>query len=126
MDELHQYALSLPESKEAHPWGETVVKVKGKVFVFLGRGNDGPFGVSVKLPESHQAALTMPFTAPTEYGLGKSGWVDARFSPGDQVPVGLLKGWIYESYCAIAPKRVLQQVAGGEATKRSAGRPRRR
>ena len=30
------FALGLPETHEDHPWGETVIKVNKKVFVFLG------------------------------------------------------------------------------------------
>ena len=30
------FALGLPEAWEDHPWGETVVKVAKKVFVFFG------------------------------------------------------------------------------------------
>ena len=45
------------------------------------------------------------FAEPTGYGLGKAGWVSARFEPGDDVPVDLLKQWIDESYAAVAPKR---------------------
>ena len=33
---LKSFALSLPEAYEDHPWGESVAKVRGKVFVFLG------------------------------------------------------------------------------------------
>ena len=35
-DSLLEFALSLPEAHEDHPWGETVVKVRKKIFVFLG------------------------------------------------------------------------------------------
>ena len=30
-------ALSYPETREDHPWGEPVAKVRDKVFVFFGR-----------------------------------------------------------------------------------------
>jgi predicted DNA-binding protein (MmcQ/YjbR family) len=125
--ELREYALSFPEAKEDYPWGERVVKVKGKVFVFLGREGQG-CGVSVKLPESSKAALTMPFTSPTPYGLGKAGWVNAEFEKGQEVPVGLVKNWIHESYCAVAPKKLLQQLAadGAASTEKARARPARR
>ena len=45
------FALSLPESWEDHPWGETVAKVGAKVFVFLGGER-----ITVKLDESHAHA----------------------------------------------------------------------
>jgi hypothetical protein len=33
---LRTYALTFPEAREDFPWGERVVKVREKVFVFLG------------------------------------------------------------------------------------------
>jgi len=35
-DTLRAFALVLPEAEEAFPWGERVVKVNKKVFVFFG------------------------------------------------------------------------------------------
>jgi len=109
---LRDYALSFPEATEDFPWGERVAKVKGKVFVFLGTDPvpGGPMGFSVKLPESGADALDLPFTKPTGYGLGKSGWVSATFEPGDEPPLEILKGWIEESYRAVAPKKLLAEL----------------
>jgi len=104
---LKKLAKSYPGAWEDHPWGETVYKVGKKVFVFMGvdRG-DGSFGMSVKLPNTSEAATTMfSWCEPTGYGLGKSGWVTAHFERRDDVPVDLLKQWLDESYAAIAPKR---------------------
>jgi predicted DNA-binding protein (MmcQ/YjbR family) len=102
---LKKYAAEKPLAWEDHPWGETVFKVAKKVFVFLGSGDSG-YGLSCKLPDSAEAATTMfSFAEPTGYGLGKSGWVSARFGPKDDVPVELLEQWIDESYDAVAPKR---------------------
>jgi predicted DNA-binding protein (MmcQ/YjbR family) len=82
-----------------------VFKVAKKVFVFLGHSDSG-YGLSCKLPDSGEAAITMfSFAEPTGYGLGKAGWVSAHFEPRDDVPVDLLKQWIDESYVAVAPKR---------------------
>jgi predicted DNA-binding protein (MmcQ/YjbR family) len=107
---LRAHALSYPEATEDFPWGERVVKVRGKVFAFLGRPEEGGLGLSVKLPGSGILALDLPFAAPTGYGLGKSGWVTARFSPQAKPPVELLKRWIDESYRAVAPKRLVAQL----------------
>ncbi|HTM19637.1 MAG TPA: MmcQ/YjbR family DNA-binding protein [Kofleriaceae bacterium] len=104
---LKAFALALPEATEDHPWGETVAKVKGKVFVFLGRG--GPdFGIAVKLPESGQALLSMPFAEPTGYGLGKAGWVNVHWRAS--IPLELMQTWILESYRAVAPKKLAALV----------------
>jgi hypothetical protein len=52
-------------------------------------------------------ALTLPFTSPTGYGLGKSGWVTATFGPKEAPPLDLLEDWIDESYRAQAPKKLV-------------------
>jgi predicted DNA-binding protein (MmcQ/YjbR family) len=107
---LREYALSYPEAHEDFPWGERVVKVRGKVFVFMGKLETGGFGLSVKLPGSATLALGLPFAAPTAYGLGKSGWVTARFGAREKPPVELLERWIDESYRAVAPKRLVRTL----------------
>ncbi len=74
--------------------------------------------ISVKLPESNSLALTLPFAEPTGYGLGKSGWVSAKFASKDRVPLDLLFDWLEESFRAIAPKRVVAGLAGAGAPAR--------
>ena len=108
---LLAFARSYPETRVDHPWGHSAVKVKGKTFLFLDAGAAG-LSLSVKLASSHLAALSLPFAEPTGYGLGKSGWVTARFPPRAAVPLPLLKSWIDESYRAVAPKRLLASPAG--------------
>ena len=111
---LRDFALGLPGATEDFPWGERVAKVNGKVFVFLGPDPvpGGEMGLSVKLPVSAEEALELPFTTPTGYGLGKSGWVTARFGEKDAPPVGILEAWIRESYRAIAPRKLSAQRDG--------------
>ena len=84
--------------------------------MFLGRPEGGGLGLSVKLPGSATLALDLPFASPTGYGLGKSGWVTARFGPRQKPPLDLLRQWIDESYRAVAPKKLV--AASGEATGR--------
>ncbi len=106
---LEKRALAYPEAALEHPWGHHAVKVRGKAFAFLG-GSRGALSLSVKLPDSSIAALSFPFASPTEYGLGKSGWVTARFEAKAAVPIELLASWIDESYRAIAPKKLVLQL----------------
>lgn len=105
---LREYALSFPGAHEDMPWGERVAKVNKKVFVFLGILEPGgaPIRFSVKLPQSSGWALSMPFTEPTGYGLGKSGWVTVTVRSGKQPPLELLRSWIEESYRAVAPRKM--------------------
>jgi predicted DNA-binding protein (MmcQ/YjbR family) len=109
------HALSLPGAWEDHPWGERVAKVGTKVFLFFGK--DSARGeslvIAVKLPTSSIAALDRPECEPTGYGLGRHGWVSARFERGDAPDVDLLHAWIEESYRAVAPKKLVAQLDGG-------------
>jgi predicted DNA-binding protein (MmcQ/YjbR family) len=109
---LRSFALSLPEATEHFPWGERVVKVRGKVFVFLGHDAtvEQEVGMSVKLPASRDAALESGFGTPTGYGLGKSGWVTLDYKAGDRPDVEQLCRWIEESYRAVAPKKVVAEL----------------
>lgn len=108
--ELRRLALTYPEAKEEFPWDHRAIKVKRKIFLILSRDEEDVFRVTVKLPESRRFALTRPNTAPTGYGLGKSGWVTASFQPGADVPVDVFEQWIDESYRAIAPKKLVAQL----------------
>jgi predicted DNA-binding protein (MmcQ/YjbR family) len=103
-EKVRDFALSLPEAVEDHPWGEDVAKVRGKVFVFLGSRTSGR--ITVKLDESHSHALSIEGAEPTGYGLGKSGWVTVPLR-ADGVSLGVLRDWIEESYRIVAPKRLV-------------------
>lgn len=109
--ELRDIALSYPEAHADNPWGHVAVKVNKKAFVFLGGEKDTKeLSMSVKLPQSRDMAADLPFAEPTGYGLGKSGWVTARFTKASDVPMDLLRSWIDESYRAIAPKKLVKTL----------------
>jgi predicted DNA-binding protein (MmcQ/YjbR family) len=110
--QLREFALSLPEAAEDFPWGESVAKVRGKVFVFLGR--DDSEKVTVKLVESHGHAMSIDGAAPTGYGLGKAGWVTVPLH-ADGVTLDLLSDWIEESYRIVAPKRLVSALDDSHA-----------
>lgn len=107
---LIEVALTYPETTLEHPWGHDVVKVKGKMFASFGgeAGTKGQFSMSVKLPVSSEMALTLPWVEPTGYGLGKSGWVTARLKSGAKFEIDTMKGWIDQSYRAVAPKALVK------------------
>ncbi|MCB9542405.1 MAG: MmcQ/YjbR family DNA-binding protein [bacterium] len=106
---IRAFALGLPETNEEFPWGETVFKVRKKVFVFMGL-QDEQLGFSVKLPASGEDVLCMPFASPTGYGLGKAGWVSFRFGRGELPPHEELIAWVEESFRAVAPKTVVKKL----------------
>ena len=120
---LRDFALGYPGAREEFPWGERVVKVGKKVFVFMGMPDGDGLGLSVKLPDSGTMALLLPFATPTGYGLGKSGWVSARFEPSDDPPLALLREWIDESYRAVAPKTMVAKLPRGRRERRRASPP---
>ncbi len=103
---LAEFALGLPEAQEDFPWGDRVVKVRGKIFVFLGGAVPT---ITVKLVESHAHAMSVEGAEETGYGLGKAGWVTV---PVSEIPIGTLRDWVEESYRIVAPKRL---VAGLDA-----------
>ena len=104
---LRAYALRYPEAHEDFPWeDDRVIKVRGKIFVFMGSGGEG-FGIGVKLTHSNQAALGRPSVEPMGYGLGRSGWVSVNLAKGRKPPIDLLKAWIDESYRAVAPRKLV-------------------
>jgi predicted DNA-binding protein (MmcQ/YjbR family) len=114
-NDLRELALGYPEAYEEFPWGHRAIKVKKKAFLFMG-GEKGTLSLSLKLPLSGRVALIHGFASPTGYGLGKSGWVTARFQAKDVVPIALLKQWIDESYRAIAPSKLVDRLDAGETS----------
>ncbi len=108
--QLGTYALSVAGAEEAFPWGERVAKVNGKVFVFLGHDEgSGPPGMTVKLVESHEHALSLEGTTPSGYGLGGAGWVNVPLHTKG-VTLEILSDWIEESYRIVAPKRLVAEL----------------
>src|SRR5207302_1699266 len=103
---LRRAALAYPDATEDFPWGHSAFKIKGKGFLFTYR-EDAFLSLSLKLPVTGKTALGLPFASPTGYGLGKSGWVTARFDAGTDVPIPMLLEWLDESFRAVAPKRVV-------------------
>ena len=67
--------------------------------------------LTTKLPASSEMARLLPYVSATGYGLGKSGWVTAKFGPDDEAPIEMLREWIDESFRAVVPKRLAAQLA---------------
>jgi len=108
--DLLALALTLPGAYEDLPWGETVVKVDKKIFLFLGTeepDRDPRFGV--KLRDSHEQALGADGVTQMAYGLGKSGWVNVILTKTD-IPAEVFEDWVEESYRSIALKRRIAEL----------------
>jgi predicted DNA-binding protein (MmcQ/YjbR family) len=103
---LRKFALTLDGARLDHPWGEDVVKVKGKVFIFLGPPDDtSEWLMGVKLTRSLLYARSRTDVEAMGYGLGKSGWCSVKRPKTGRVDMKLMKDWIAESYEAVAPKK---------------------
>lgn len=125
LQELRAFGLGFPGAHTKSPWpGHLDLAVKDKTFAYLSVEGE-PFKISCKLPHSSEAALMLPFTKPTAYGLGKSGWVSAALPPGQEPPVALFKDWIDESYRAIAPKRLVAALEAAGSKMASKAKPSR-
>ncbi|WP_199555315.1 MmcQ/YjbR family DNA-binding protein [Sandaracinobacteroides hominis] len=106
---LRARALAYPEAWEDFPWGERVVKVRKKIFLFLYR-TDEALTAGTKLPVSHEFARMFDACTPTGYGLGKSGWITTRLTPATDFDPGLLEDWLDESYRTIAPRTLVKSL----------------
>ena len=106
--DLRRFALRLPEAWEDDPWGDCVVKVRKKIFVFFGKKGKkvDKVGFAVKLGEIGIDLVEDGRGTPTGYGLGKAGWVSFSFAPADAPTLDEMCAWIEESYRAIAPKKL--------------------
>lgn len=94
--------------------------VKDKTFAYLSAPGE-PFSISCKLPQSNALALALPFTEPTAYALGRSGWVSARPPAGEPLPLEMFKAWIDESYRAQAPKKLVAALPVGPGSSGAKG-----
>jgi predicted DNA-binding protein (MmcQ/YjbR family) len=110
IDELEQFALSLPEAWADSPWGDRVVKVAKKIFVFLSSADSAEPGMTVKLPQSRDHGLSFEGATLPGYGLGKSGWVTIRVDGVPKEEQDVLFDFIEESYRTIAPTKLVKQL----------------
>jgi predicted DNA-binding protein (MmcQ/YjbR family) len=114
-EQVKQKALGFPGAERAVLLGDhEVVRIKDKVFLWLGE-EDGGCYFGVRLPQSQDAAMALPFVEPMGYGMAKWGWVGARFKKGQDVPVPMVFEWLEESYRKVAPKKLAAQLGGGGA-----------
>jgi len=110
--ELIAFAATFPGAWEDHPWDHTVMKVGKKIFVFFGGAASAAdeLSVTVKLPISYEMALTLPFMSPAGHGLWKAGWAALRQHDGDDIDLETIRGWIVQSYRAVATKKLVKQM----------------
>jgi len=105
LGELEEFALGLPEAWPDSPWGDSVVKVGKKIFVFVGTATPG---ITVKLPESADHALSLPGAEKPGYGLGAHGWVYVPLTGLTKADGEVLFDFVDESYRTVAPKKLVK------------------
>lgn len=108
---LTRYALSLPETDlTVSPPPVRYLRVAGRGFAVFGAAAEAAdaLTVVVKLPVSAGMVEGLPFVQPATGWRKKHDWVTARFTASDDILAELetLKGWILQSYRAMAPKRL--------------------
>jgi predicted DNA-binding protein (MmcQ/YjbR family) len=104
-DDLLAYCLAKPGAWRDEPWeGDVVAKVGGKIFAFLGSGEDPSVGV--KCGPNRDAAdewlRRYPQDASVMAYIGRSGWNTLRV--GGAIPDGELREAIDESYETVVSK----------------------
>ncbi|HUF84183.1 MAG TPA: MmcQ/YjbR family DNA-binding protein, partial [Acidimicrobiia bacterium] len=110
------FALSLPEAWPDAPWGDRVVKVGKKIFVFLSRPDATRPSATFKLPDSRDHALAYPEAVPTGYGLGKHGWVTVLIDAVPPEEHEVLVDFVEESYRTVATKTLVKRLDADRAT----------
>ena len=107
---LADFALSLPEAWPDTPWGDAVVKVGKKIFLFASGPDAEQPGITVKLPESRDHALSFPESILPGYGLGKHGWVTVYVEHVAAEEREVLEDFVEESYRAVATKTLVKRL----------------
>lgn len=114
---LTAFGLSLPETDMAGGWGTTrYMRVKGKGFAVFG-AKDEPadaLTITLKLPVAYEMIQHLPFVREGSDWYRRNKWIVAWFGPEDDIAAELdtLKGWMVQSYVAMAPKKLGREVAG--------------
>lgn len=91
---LREHARSKPQAVEDHPWGETVYKVHGKVFVFLGAPERAQITVKAP-PDELDLLLGVPYIQRAKY-VGRYGWITVTIE--DEPSLDLARQLVDDSY----------------------------
>lgn len=114
--ELTKLGLSFPETTAGPAWiPARGLYVRKKMFcVFGARGEPlDALTVIMKLPISAEMAEELAFVRPAKGWFKQHNWVTAHFAADDEVLAEMetLKGWLKQSYVAVAPKPLGRMVA---------------
>jgi predicted DNA-binding protein (MmcQ/YjbR family) len=110
VDSLEEFALSLPDAWPDTPWGDRVVKVGKKIFLFVSGPDSERAVATCKLPDSRDHALSYPEAFPTRYGLGKHGWVTLYVDTVPEEEREVLFDFVEESYRTVANETLVRRL----------------
>lgn len=116
--QLTAFGLTLPETSAAPGWPPTrALYFRKKMFFVFGDRKElpGHLTMIMKLPVSAEMVQDLYFVQESKGWFRQHNWVIARFGPDDDIMAEMetLKGWLVQSYCAVTPKKLAQQVAAG-------------
>lgn len=114
--ELTSYGLTFPETTAGPGWTTTrALYVRKKMFAVFGATGEPLDALTtlMKLPISAEMAEELPFVKPAKGWFKQYNWVTAHFGPDDDVfaELATLKGWLKQSYVAVAPKKLGRSVS---------------
>ena len=98
-----QKARSYADIEEGQSCSQTSFKVKTKAFLYIGE-QGGRYKAMFKLKGSLAEAEALAQEQPSNYEVGKFGWVTTRFSAEEAMPDERWQTWLDESYQLAAPK----------------------
>jgi len=113
--ELTAYGLTFPETTAGPGWQTTrALYVRKKMFAVFGAKGEALDALTLimKLPISAEMAEELAFVRPARGWYKQHNWVTAHFAADDDVlaEMATLKGWLKQSYVAVAPKALGRQV----------------
>lgn len=113
--ELTAYGLTFPETAAGQGWGVTrALYVRKKMFAVFGAKGEALNALTLilKLPVSAEMAQDLYFVRPARGWYKQHNWVTAHFGPDDDVlaEMDTLKGWLKQSYVAVAPQKLGKAV----------------
>jgi hypothetical protein len=114
--ELTAYGLTFPETNSAPAWPPARgLYVRKKMFCVFGARGEALDALTIimKLPISAEMAEELSFVRPAKGWFKQHNWVTAHFDADDDVLADMetLRGWLKQSYIAVAPKTLGRLVA---------------
>lgn len=109
--ELTAYGLSLPETAPAYGWAMTRnLRVRDRPFAIFGNKAEpeDQLTIILKLPISIEMIQGLYFVRESRGWYKMHDWAISHFDPDDDILAELptLKGWMRQSYVAVAPKKL--------------------